>query len=339
MKLIFKNTKVLVTGAEGFIGSHLCEALVKSGASVKALVLYNTFNKIGWLQDLPSQVKQCIEIIPGDIRDPDLVLNITKGVDIVFHLAALISIPYSYQTPRSYLSTNTFGMLNVLEAVKRNSINRLISTSTSEVYGSAIITPINEEHKIQAQSPYAASKISADHLLDSFVRSYDMPAVILRPFNTYGPRQSEKAVISSIIRQAVDDNINKIKLGNLATKRDFNYVDDTVKAFIMLSKADKDHIEFGNAYNAGSGQAVSIESVLKKIMNITNCNKEIISEKERFRPEKSEVEHLIACSSRLTKLVNWVPDNSLDEGLKKTVEWWVYRKEQNKIRIENNYSI
>ena len=279
MDFNFNNHKVLVTGADGFIGSHLCEKLVRSGAKLKALTLYNSYNKIGWLEDLPKDIQRNIEIVPGDIRDAYLVNKITLDIDMIFHLAALISIPYSYTAPSSYLQTNTLGMLNVLEAVKRNGCQRLVSTSTSEVYGTALKVPIQEDHRIQAQSPYAASKISADHLLDSFVRSFELPAVILRPFNTFGPRQSEKAIISSVIRQAIDEETNTIKVGNIKTKRDFNFVDDTVMAFIMLANADEKLIEFGSAYNAGSGIAVSIETVLKEIISITNCSKEIIAEK------------------------------------------------------------
>ena len=211
MDFNFNNHKVLVTGADGFIGSHLCEKLVRSGAKLKALTLYNSYNKIVWLEDLPKDIQRNIEIVPGDIRDAYLVNKITLDIDMIFHLAALISIPYSYTAPSSYLQTNTLGMLNVLEAVKRNGCQRLVSTSTSEVYGSALKVPIQEDHRIQAQSPYAASKISADHLLDSFVRSFELPAVILRPFNTFGPRQSEKAIISSVIRQAIDEETNTIK--------------------------------------------------------------------------------------------------------------------------------
>ena len=242
MDLNYSKTNILVTGADGFIGSHLCEALVHLGGNVTALVYYNSYNKVGWLDDLPQKVKENINIIPGDIQDAEFILKITKNIDVIFHLAALISIPYSYSAPRSYLNTNTLGMLNILEASKQNQISRLIATSTSEVYGSALSPRIDEEHKIQAQSPYSASKVAADFLLESYVRSFSIPAVILRPFNTYGPRQSEKAVIASIIRQVVDDSFAEIRVGNIFTKRDFNYVNDTVRAFNLLGKADEKKI-------------------------------------------------------------------------------------------------
>ena len=331
--------KILVTGAEGFIGSHLCETLVQKGVSVKALVLYNSFNKEGWLEDLPNDIRNSIETISGDVRDKELISNITKGCDMIFHLAALISIPFSYNAPSSYLNTNTAGTLNILEAAKEANCSKIISTSTSEVYGTAIKTPIDEMHKIQAQSPYAASKISADLFLESYVRSFNIPAVILRPFNTYGPRQSERAVIPSIIRQVLDTRIKTIKVGSLETKRDFNYVQDTVDAFISLAEANKNNIEFGGVYNAGSGKAISIENVLKKIIKLTGCTKKIIKDRKRIRPKNSEVHNLIASSKKLYNLSKWKPEHNLEEGLKNTINWWKKRKKNNKIRSSTNYAI
>ena len=292
-----KNKNVLITGAEGFIGSHLCEVLVKTGANVKALVLYNSYSDIGWLNDLNKKSLDSIEIIFGDIRDQNLMIDITKRIDTIFHLAALIAIPYSYKAPKSYIDTNVLGTLNVLQASNINSVKRLISTSTSEVYGSAIYTPIDEDHKLQAQSPYSASKIAADHLLESFVKSFNTPAVILRPFNTYGPRQSERAVIPTIIRQVLDNNCKVIKTGDLSPKRDFNYVLDTVDAFIKLAELSSNDIVFGSSYNAGSGKAISIEKTLQLIKKITNSDKKVIQDKNRLRPKKSEVNHLIAISN------------------------------------------
>lgn len=334
-----KNNNILVTGAEGFIGSHLCERLVKIGANVKALVLYNSFNQEGWLEDIRDDIKKNIEIINGDIRDQEFIRNMSRKSDIIFHLAALISIPYSYNSPRSYVDTNILGSLNILEAARSGNCKKLISTSTSEVYGTAQKIPIDEMHKLQAQSPYAASKISADFLLESYVRSFNIPAVILRPFNTYGPRQSERAVIPSIIRQLLDKNIKNIKVGNLETMRDFNYVQDTVNAFITLAQADFRKTELGSAYNAGTGRAVSIDKVLKKLIKISGINKKIVIDKKRLRPMKSEVYNLVASSKKLNKLTNWKPEFSLEKGLQETIDWWKKRIQSNKIRKSSNYAI
>lgn len=334
-----KKSKILITGAEGFIGSHLCETLVKKGAKVKALVLYNSFNKEGWLEEIPRDIRNNIEVIFGDVRDKEFLTNISKGVDLIFHLAALISIPYSYYAPRSYLNTNTVGTLNILEAARGANCRKVVATSTSEVYGTAIKTPIDEMHKIQAQSPYSASKISADLFLESYVRSFNLPAVILRPFNTYGPRQSERAVISTIIRQILDDNIKSIKIGSLETKRDFNYVQDTVSAFISLAEAKSQNTQFGSAYNAGTGQAVTIDNVLNKIIKLTGINKKIIQDKKRIRPKNSEVYNLVASSKKLNRLNGWKPEFTLEEGLLNTINWWKERKKKNKIRSSAKYAI
>jgi len=334
-----KNKNVLITGAEGFIGSHLCEVLVKTGANVKALVLYNSYSDIGWLNDLNKKSLDSIEIIFGDIRDQNLMIDITKRIDTIFHLAALIAIPYSYKAPKSYIDTNVLGTLNVLQASNINSVKRLISTSTSEVYGSAIYTPIDEDHKLQAQSPYAASKIAADHLLESFVKSFNTPAVILRPFNTYGPRQSERAVIPTIIRQVLDHNCKVIKTGDLSPKRDFNYVLDTVDAFIKLAELPSHDIIFGSSYNAGSGQAISIEKTLQLIKKITNSDKKVIQDKNRLRPKKSEVNHLIASSTKIHKSTNWLPKTDIEAGLKKTISWWEKRFKEKKINNPSKYYI
>jgi NAD dependent epimerase/dehydratase len=334
-----ENKNILITGAEGFIGSHLCEVLVERGAKVKALVLYNSYGDIGWLNDLPKNYLSSIEIIFGDIRDQNLIMNISKNIEIIFHLAALIAIPYSYKAPKSYIETNVIGTLNILQATNINSINRLISTSTSEVYGSALYTPIDEEHKLQAQSPYSASKIAADHLLESFVKSYNTPAAIIRPFNTYGPRQSERAVIPTIIRQIIDPNCQIIKTGDLSPKRDFNYVLDTVNAFINLAELNEKKITYGSAYNAGTGKAISIEEILQLINKLTNNNKSIIQDKERLRPKKSEVNHLIACSKKLYADTKWEPSINLEKGLSKTINWWEKRFKENKVSNSSNYSI
>ena len=333
-----KNKNILVTGADGFIGSHLCERLVKDGANIKALVAYNSFGTIGWLNDLPKKYKDNIEIIPGDIRDNNFIISITKNIDVIYHLAALIAIPYSYMAARSYIDTNAIGTLNILQAAMHNSCKKIINTSTSEVYGSALYTPIDELHPLQAQSPYAASKISADHITESFVKSFNTPAVTLRPFNTFGPRQSERAVIPTIIRQIIDPKCKKIMIGDITPKRDFNFVEDTVDAYIKLSQVDDNLIQFGSAYNAGTGKAVSIKETIEIINKITNNKKPIIEDKKRFRPEKSEVKHLIACSQKLKNISKWEAKTSLHKGLKITIKWWEKRLNDKKLRSSSSYS-
>ena len=260
--------KILITGATGFIGSHLCEELVKQGAIVKALASYNSFEKNGWLDDIPKKYLDTIEIVTGDIRDNHFIDSITSKMDIIFHLAALIAIPYSYIAPKSYIDTNVIGTLNILQSSIKHSCEKIISTSTSEVYGTALYTPIDEKHPLQAQSPYAASKISADHLLQSFVRSFNVPALIIRPFNTYGPRQSERAVIPTIIRQIIDPNCTEIRIGDTTPKRDFNFVLDIVNAFIKIAQVNDGTIEYGTAYNVGTGNAISIHDTIEIINKI-----------------------------------------------------------------------
>ena len=339
MSINLNNLNILVTGADGFIGSHLTEKLVQLGANVKALSFYNAFSKVGWLSDIDLNIKNNLEVLQGDIRDSEYVSSISKKIDIVFHLAALISIPYSYVAPRAFVDTNILGTLNMLEAIKKSDSARAIFTSTSEVYGSAQKVPITEDHILQAQSPYSASKISADHILDSYVRSFNLPALILRPFNTYGPRQSEKAVIPSIIRQALDSKIDTLKAGSLETKRDFNYVSDTVMAFILLATVKEELVKYGTAYNSGTGVAVSISEVLDIIYNLTNCNKKILHDKKRTRPEKSEVILLQASAEKLKAITDWEPKVDLNEGLKITIDWWRNRLLENKGRLDSNYTI
>ncbi len=333
-----KNKNILITGADGFIGSHLCERLVKKGANVKALVLYNSFETIGWLNDLPKNVLDSIEIISGDIRDNNFMINITRNIDIVFHLAALIAIPYSYNAPRSYVETNVIGTLNVLEAARLNSCNRIINTSTSEVYGSAIYTPIDEKHPLQAQSPYAASKISADHIAESFFKTYNSPVINLRPFNTFGPRQSERAVIPTIIRQMIDPKCKTILIGDTSPKRDFNYVTDTVDAYEKIALIQDNKIQYGTAYNAGSGRAISIKETIEIINQLTNNNKPIIKQKNRYRPKKSEVNHLLAESTKLKSISDWKPKVSFNKGIEKTIKWWQKKLLNNEIRHSISYS-
>ncbi|OUX15632.1 MAG: hypothetical protein CBE11_03950 [Rickettsiales bacterium TMED251] len=325
-----KFKKVLVIGADGFIGSHLSEKLVKTNFDVTTMVVYNSFGSIGWLNDLPKKVLREIDIVFGDITDEIFIRNSVKNFDIVFNLAALISIPHSYISPKSYLTTNINGTINLLEASRLGNIDRLIHTSTSEVYGSALYTPINEEHKLQAQSPYAASKISADHFVESYVKTFNLPIVIHRPFNTYGPRQTERAIIPSIIRQCIDKNIKKITVGNTKTIRDFNYVTDTVNAFIELSTSK--NIKFGVPYNSGSGKGISIQNILKKILKYTNCKKDVFSKRSLVRPKHSEVLELICDASRIRSTTHWNNKVDIDKGINLTINWW----KRNLDKLKNN---
>jgi len=316
-----QNKNILVTGADGFIGSHLCERLLELGANVTAIATYNSFGNIGWLSEINNIYQNKIKIISGDITDEIFVRNTILDYDYVFHLAALISIPYSYIAPKAYVNTNVIGTLNVLNACKDNGVKRLIHTSSSEVYGTAQYTPIDEKHPLQGQSPYSASKISADHFVESYVKSFDMPAVIHRPFNTYGPRQSERAIIATIIRQCIDKDFREIKLGNLNPIRDFNFVLDTVEAFILLAQSKK--VIYGEVYNSGSGKGYKIKDVLDKVITITNCKKDIIIKKELIRPEKSEVNELLSSAKKIKEICDWQDKNTLDQGLEITVDWWI----------------
>lgn len=313
MKL--RNLKILVTGADGFIGSHLTERLIQDGAKVKALAYYNSFNYWGWLEDIQDSEK--IEVLTGDIRDAHYCNEITKDVNIIFHLAALIAIPYSYQAPESYVDTNVKGTLNICQAAKENGC-RVIHTSTSEVYGTAKYVPIDENHPLQPQSPYSATKIAADSIALSFYNAFDLPLTIVRPFNTYGPRQSARAVIPSIISQVLTTKDKTIRLGLLSPIRDLNFVIDTVDGFIKT--AERDDIK-GEVINIGSGQGISIGDLAKKIIQIVNKDIKIISESKRYRPEKSEVMELVCNNEKAKSLLSWVPKISLDDGLAQTVEF------------------
>ena len=310
------NKKVLITGADGFIGSHLTEKLVKKGCEVKAFVLYNSFNSWGWLDHSSEEVKKQIEVFAGDIRDPFGVNTAVKECDIIFHLAALIAIPYSYHSPATYIDTNIKGTLNIMQAGRTHNIEKIIHTSTSEVYGTAQFVPITEEHPLQGQSPYSASKIGADQIAWSFFTSFDLPVATIRPFNTYGPRQSLRAVIPTLITQIATGN-KKIKLGALSPTRDFNFVDDITEAFIKI--AESDHT-IGKTLNAGSNYEISINDTAKIIAELMDKKIEIISEKERFRPEKSEVNRLWADNTRIKKLTAWRPEYSGIKGFKKGLE-------------------
>lgn len=326
-----KNKKVLITGAGGFIGSHLTEALVREGAIVKAFVHYNSRNDYGLIEDLDKDVQDSIEVISSDIADPVSVYNVMKDIDIVYHLAALIGIPYSYHSPNSYVETNIKGTLNILNAARELDTSKIVHTSTSEVYGTAIYTPIDENHPLQAQSPYAATKIAADKLAESYYLSFNLPVTIIRPFNTYGPRQSLRAVIPTIISQALKSN--KIKLGNTSTVRDFNYVKDTVSGFIRVAQCDYNN---GHVTNIGSGIGVTINQLVEKISIILNCELSIETDEDRFRPEKSEVYKLICNATNATELAGWKPEYTLEEGLKETVNW--FKKNLNNLKI-NQYTV
>ncbi len=316
------NRKVLVTGADGFIGSHLVEKLVRENYSVKAFCLYNSNGNYGWLDNIPIEIKKDIEIILGDIRDPLCVREALKDCYQVFHLAALIAIPYSYKAPSSYIETNINGTLNVIQAARELNLDRVIHTSTSETYGSAQFVPITEEHPLNAQSPYAATKISADQLALSYWRSFQTPISIIRPFNTYGPRQSARAVLPTIITQIASGN-RVIKLGDISPTRDFNYVEDTASAFIRISEKDE---TIGKVINSASMFEISIGDTALLIAELMNCKIEIKAEETRFRPKDSEVNRLFGDNSLLRKLTNWSPQYSGKDGFKKgllkTIEWF-----------------
>ena len=311
-----KGCKVLVTGADGFIGSHLAEELVKAGCKVRALALYNSFNNWGWLENSP--LREEMEIVTGDIRDPFLCKQITKEVDVVFHLAALIAIPYSYIAPASYIDTNVSGTLNMVQAAMENGVKRFIQTSTSEVYGTALYAPIDEKHPLQPQSPYSASKIGSDSIAMSYFNAFDFPLCIARPFNTYGPRQSARAVIPSIISQIAAGN-KILNLGDLSPTRDFNFVKDTCKGFIAIAESED---AIGKVINIGSGREISVADTALLIKSIMGSNIEILHDAQRIRPAKSEVFRLIADISLVTQLTNYAPDFSLEEGLKETITWF-----------------
>ncbi|MGG7213293.1 NAD-dependent 4,6-dehydratase LegB [Clostridium nigeriense] len=312
-----KGKKVLVTGAEGFIGSHLTERLVELGADVTALVQYNSFNNWGWIDTFDKEVLNNIRVETGDIRELDGMNRIIKGQEVVFHLAALIAIPYSYLSPMAYVRTNVEGTTNVLEACRNHDVQKIIHTSTSETYGTALYVPIDEKHPMQGQSPYSASKIGADKMAESFYRSFNMPIATLRPFNTYGPRQSARAVIPTIISQILAGK-NEIKLGSLTPTRDFNFVKDTAEAFVKVAESDK---TIGEVINAGSNFEISVGDTVKKIIDIIGKDVKIICDEDRIRPEKSEVNRLWADNTKIKELTDWTPKYSIDEGLAETINW------------------
>ena len=324
--------KILVTGADGFIGSHLTEILSAKGYEVKALSQYNSFNNWGWLEQV--NCKNDIEILSGDIRDSNYCKTITKDVEIIFHLAALIAIPFSYIAPDSYIETNIKGTLNICHAAKENGISRLIHTSTSEVYGTAQYVPIDEKHPLQPQSPYSASKIAADAMVMSFYNSFNLPVTIARPFNTYGPRQSARAIIPTIITQIASGK-KEIKLGDLSPTRDFNYVEDCCRAFIMLSESEK---TIGETVNIGSNFEISISDTLKLIKELMSSDVTFINDQQRNRPKKSEVYRLWCDNKKISELVGYKPIINIKEGLKKTIDW-ITKSENLKIYKSEIYNV
>ena len=313
-----EEKKALVTGADGFIGSHLVEALLAQGCDVRAFVYYNSFNSWGWLDTLAPDVIRELDVFPGDVRDPNGVFEAMKGCDIVFHLAALIAIPFSYHSPDSYVDTNIKGTLNILQAARRLGMERVLITSTSEVYGTALYAPIDEIHPFQGQSPYSATKIGADRLAESFYRSFETPVVIVRPFNTYGPRQSARAVIPTIITQLLLGQ-TELRLGTLTPTRDFNYVKDTALGFIALAEADS---AVGKEINIATGKEHSIGDVAQILVSELNPNAHIIADDQRLRPEASEVFRLMGDNTLITTLTNWRPRHDLEAGLRHTIDWF-----------------
>jgi NAD dependent epimerase/dehydratase len=317
-----KGKKVLVTGADGFIGSHLVEYLARNGVEVRAFVYYNSFNSWGWLDETSEDVKQSLDVFSGDIRDPNGVRAAVKGCDVVLHLAALIAIPYSYHSPDTYIDTNVKGTINVVQAARDYGVERVVHTSTSEVYGTARFVPITEEHPLQGQSPYSASKIGADQIATSFFLSFNTPVTVIRPFNTYGPRQSARAVIPTIITQ-IAAGARQIKLGAVHPTRDFNYVQDTVRGFLAVAEADA---ALGQVVNVGSNYEVSIGDTARLIAKLMGHEVEFVSDEQRLRPAGSEVERLWADNRKALQLAGWAPEyaglEGLERGLLETIEWF-----------------
>lgn len=316
------NKKILVTGADGFIGSHLTEQLVKLGCDVKAFVFYNSFNSWGWLDYSPEEIKKELDVFAGDVRDPHGVKRAMKGCGMIFHLAALISIPYSYNSPDTYVETNVKGTLNIVQAARDIGVDRVVHTSTSEVYGTARFVPITENHPLQGQSPYAASKIGADQIAMSFYTTFETPVAIIRPFNTYGPRQSARAIIPTVITQIANGK-RRIKLGSVHPTRDFSYIEDVVRGFLAVAESDR---SVGEVINIGSNFEISIGETAKIIAEVMGVAIEIETDQQRIRPEKSEVERLWADNTKAEKLTGWKPVyagiNGFRNGLEKTISWF-----------------
>jgi NAD dependent epimerase/dehydratase len=326
-----KGKKILVTGSDGFIGSHLTETLVHKGCSVRAFVYYNSFNSWGWLDSFPNGFLKETDVFCGDIRDPNGVRKAMEGIDVVFHLAALIAIPFSYHSPDSYVDTNIKGTLNILQAARDAKCEKILITSTSEVYGTAQYTPIDEKHPFQGQSPYSATKIGADRLAESYFRSFNSPVCIVRPFNTYGPRQSARAVIPSIIIQLLAGK-KELHLGSLHPTRDFVFVKDTVDGYIKIAESDK---TVGEEVNIATQSEISIRELVKKIIDAFGRDVSIVSDTIRARPDKSEVERLCGSNAKLKKLTGWIPRVSFDQGLRTTIEWFKNNADGYKANIYN----
>ena len=323
--------KILVTGADGFIGSHLTEELVKQGFDVKVFSLYNSFNTWGWLDTLPQDIMENVEVFTGDVRDPNGVREAMKGTDAVFHLAALIAIPFSYHSPDAYVDTNIKGTLNVLQAAKQLDLDKVLITSTSEVYGTAQYVPIDESHPYQGQSPYSATKIGADRLAESFYRSFGLPVAIVRPFNTYGPRQSARAVIPTIITQLLAGK-EEIRLGSLTPTRDFNFVKDTAQGFIEIYRSDK---TVGEEINIATQNEISIGELAEELIRQINPQAKIVCDEERLRPEKSEVNRLLGSNEKIKMLTDWEPRFTFEEGLAQTIDFFRDNLEKYKVDIYN----
>ena len=328
--MLLEGKRVVVTGADGFIGSHLTEALIAHGCDVTAFCYYNSFDSRGWLDTVPASISNRVEFFMGDIRDPHGVRTALAGKGVVFHLAALIGIPFSYHSPDSYVDTNVRGTLNVLQASRDLELERVVVTSTSEVYGTAQYVPIDERHPLQGQSPYSASKIGADKIAESFYRSFGLPVVTARPFNTYGPRQSARAVIPTIITQLLV-GASDLKLGSLHPTRDLTYVADTCAGFIALAECDE---AVGREVNIGSGFEISVGDLAHKLIALMNTKATVVTDDVRLRPEKSEVERLLAANTLIGELTGWQPSLSLDEGLARTVQW--FRDETNRSRYRSD---
>ena len=330
--------KIFVTGADGFIGSHLALRLVDEGHTVRALCQYNSFGHKGWLEDIDPEMANSMDIRHGDIRDGDCMDDLVKGFDIIFHLAALIAIPYSYHSPRTYIDTNVTGTLNMLQAARRHNVERFVQTSTSEVYGTAQFVPITETHPLQGQSPYSASKIAADQIAYSFFTSFQTPVTIIRPFNTYGPRQSTRAIIPTIVTQLARGE-RTLNLGALSPTRDFNFIDDTVAGFVNTLRADNIS---GETINLGSNYEISIQDTVKAIARAYGTDVTVTTENKRLRPKNSEVERLWACNAKARELLNWAPEYSgldgFEKGLKKTITWFSDENNLSKYK-EQSYSI
>lgn len=324
-----EGKKILVTGADGFIGSHLVEGLLGKKCDIRAFVYYNSFGSWGWLDTIGADKLKKLEIFPGDIRDPNGVRKAVEGVDIIFHLAALIAIPFSYHSPDSYVDTNIKGTLNILQAAKAQKSKKIIVTSTSEVYGTARYVPIDEAHPFQGQSPYSATKIAADRIAESFYRSFNLPVCILRPFNTYGPRQSARAVIPTIITQLLSGK-EEIKLGNTNPTRDFLFVRDTVSAFIAAAESDR---TIGEEMNVATQSEISIADLAGRIIGMLNPKARIVTDTIRFRPEKSEVERLMGSNEKIRRLTSWQKKYSWEEGLRETIDW--FKAKENLSRYKN----